>query len=93
MVGRFPMDEFEEARGKIKWCDEEFVEVGGFRHSREDVEERGDFGGQGGATGEQAEVGVEACSTGMIVSCTEVQIGLEMALFPTNDEEDFAVGF
>jgi len=29
----------------------------------------------------------------MIVSCTEVQIGLEMALFPTDDEEDFAVCF
>jgi len=87
------MDEFEEARGKIKWGDEEFVEVGGFRHSRKDVEERGDFGGQGGARGEQAEVGVKAGSTRMIVSCTEVQIGLEMALFPTDDEEDFAVGF
>ena len=87
------MDEFEEAGGKIKGGDEELVEVGGFRHSREDVEEGGDFGGQGGATGEQAEVGVEACRTGMIVSCTEVQIGLEMALFPTDDEEDFAVGF
>jgi hypothetical protein len=87
------MDEFEEARGKIKGGDEEFVEVGGFRHPRKDVEERRDFGGQGGATGEQAEVGVEACGTGMIVSCTEVQIGLEMALFPTDDEEDFAVSF
>lgn len=46
------MDEFEEAGGKIKRGDEEFVEVGGFRHSRKDVEERRDFGGQGGATGE-----------------------------------------
>ncbi len=87
------MNEFEEARGKIKGGNKEFVEVGGFRHSREDVEERRDFGSQGGATGEQAEVGVKAGSTGMIVSCTEVQIGLEMALFPTDDEEDFAVGF
>ena len=87
------MDEFDKAGGEIKGGDEELVEVGGFRHSREDVEERGDFGGQGGATGEQAEVGVKAGSTGMIVSRAEVQIGLEMALFPTDDEEDFAVGF
>jgi hypothetical protein len=93
VVGGFPVNELEEARGKIKWGDEEFVEVGGFRHSREDVKERSDFGGQGGSTGEQAEVGVKAGSSGMIVSCTEVQIGLEMALFPTDDEEDFAVGF
>jgi hypothetical protein len=46
------MNEFEEARGKIKGGNKEFVEVGGFRHSREDVEERRDFGSQGGATGE-----------------------------------------
>ena len=87
------MDEFDKAGGEIKGGDEELVEVGGFRHSREDVKERGDFGGQGGATGEQAEVGVEAGGAGMIVSCTEVQIGLEMVLFPADDEEDFAVGF
>jgi hypothetical protein len=46
------MDEFEEAGGKIKGGDEEFVEVGGFRHSRKDVEKGCDLGGQGGATGE-----------------------------------------
>jgi hypothetical protein len=46
------MDEFEEAGGKIKGSDEEFVEVGGFRHSRKDVEKGCDLGGQGGATGE-----------------------------------------
>jgi hypothetical protein len=86
------MDEFEEAGGKIKGGDEELVEVGGFRHSRKDVEERRDFGGQGGATGEQAEVGVKAGSTGMIVSSAEVQIGLEMVLFPADDQENFAVG-
>jgi len=93
VVGGFPVNEFEEARGKIKRGDEEFVEVGCFRHSRQDVEKRSDFGGQGGETGEQAEVGVEAGGAGMIVSCTEVQIGLEMVLFPADDEEDFAVGF
>jgi hypothetical protein len=87
------MNQFEEAGGKIKRGDEELVEVGGFRHSREDVEERGDFGSQGGATCEQAEVGVKACGTGMIISRAEVQIGLEMVLFPTDDEEDFAVSF
>jgi hypothetical protein len=93
VVGRFPVDEFEEAGGKIKGGNEEFVEVGGFRHSRENVKKGSDFGSQGGATGEQAEVGVKAGSTGMIVSRAEVQIGLEMVLFPTDDEEDFAVGF
>jgi hypothetical protein len=87
------VDKFEKARGKIKGGNKEFVEVGGFRHSREDVEERRDFGGQGGARGEQAEVGVKAGSTGMIVSRAQVQIGLEMVLFPTDDEEDFAVSF
>jgi hypothetical protein len=30
VVGRFPVDEFEEAGGEIKGGDEEFVEVGGF---------------------------------------------------------------
>jgi hypothetical protein len=29
----------------------------------------------------------------MIISRAEVQIGLEMVLFPTDDEEDFAVSF
>jgi hypothetical protein len=52
VVGGFPVDKFEEARGKIKGGDKKFVEVGGFRHSREDVEKGGDFGSQGGATGE-----------------------------------------
>lgn len=92
-MGRFPVDEFEKAGGEIKGGDEEFVEVSSFRHSREDVEERSDFGSQGGATCEQAEVGVKARGTGMIVSRAEVQIGLEMVLFPTDDQEDFAVGF
>ena len=52
VVGRFTVDKFEKARGKIKGGNKEFVEVGGFRHSREDVEKGGDFGSQGGATGE-----------------------------------------
>jgi hypothetical protein len=30
VVGRFPVDKFEEARGKIKGGDEEFVEVSSF---------------------------------------------------------------
>jgi len=93
VVRRFPVDEFEKAGGKIKGGNEEFVEMSGFRHSCQDVKKGGDFGGQGRATGEQAEVGVKAGSTGMIVSRAEVQIGLEMVLFPTDDEEDFAVGF
>jgi hypothetical protein len=29
----------------------------------------------------------------MIISRAEVQIGLEMVLFPADDEENFAVGF
>jgi hypothetical protein len=33
------VDEFDKAGGEIKGGNEEFVEVGGFRHSREDVKE------------------------------------------------------
>ena len=93
VVGRFPVDEFEEAGGEIKGGNEKFVEVSSFRHSRENVEKGSDFGSQGGATCEETEVCVKAGSTGMVVSCAEVQIGLEMVLFPTDDEEDLAVGF
>jgi hypothetical protein len=44
MICRFAMDMFEEARGKVEWRYEEFVEVGGLGHSREDIEEGSDFG-------------------------------------------------
>ena len=93
VVGRFPVDEFDKAGGEIKGGDEELVEVGGFRHSREDVKERGDFGGQGGATGEQAEVGVEAGGAGMIISRSKMKVGDQVTFLSANDEENFAVGF
>ena len=87
------MDEFDKAGGEIKGCDEKLVEVGGFRHSREDVKKRGDFGGQGGARGEQAEVGVEAGGAGMIISRSKMKVGDQVTFLSANDEENFAVGF
>jgi hypothetical protein len=44
MICGFAMDMFEEAWGKVEWGDEEFVEVGGLGHSRQDIEEGSDFG-------------------------------------------------
>jgi hypothetical protein len=44
MICRFAMDMFEEARGKVEWGNEEFVEMGSLGHSRQDIEEGSDFG-------------------------------------------------
>jgi hypothetical protein len=44
MICRFAMDMFEEAGGKVEWGNEEFVEMGGLGHSRQNIEEGSDFG-------------------------------------------------
>jgi hypothetical protein len=62
------MDMFEEAGGKVEWGNEEFVEVGGLGHSREDIKEGSDFRCKAGTSGEEAEVSIKACGTGMIIA-------------------------
>jgi len=92
-VGPFTVDELEKAGSEVEGGDEEFVEVGGFRHAGEDVKEGGCFGSEGGAGSEQAKVGVEAGRAGMVVAGAEMEVGAEMVFLPADDEEHLAMGF
>ncbi len=93
VVGRLAVNQFEETGGEIKGGDEEFIKVRRFRHARENIKERGDLGGEHGTAGEQAEIGIKAGGAGMVVSRSEVEIGLEVAFLPSDNEQNLAVGF
>jgi hypothetical protein len=62
------MDMFEKAGGEVEWRNEEFVEVGGLGHSCENIKERSDFGCQTRTGSEEAEIGIEAGGTGVIIA-------------------------
>lgn len=64
-----------------------------FGHAGEDVEKIGDFGGEGGAGGEETEIGIKAGGARMVVTGTEVEVRGEVIFFSSNKEKDFAVGF
>ncbi len=60
--------------------------MGDFGHSGEDIEKRGDFGGEGGPGSQEAEIGIEAGGARMVVACSEVKVGNEVVLFAANEE-------
>lgn len=93
VMRRFAVNIFEEAGDKIEGGDEEFIKVGGLGHAGEDIEERGDFGGEAGAGGEEAKIGIKPGGAGVVIARAEVKIGLEVSLLPANDEKNFAVSF
>jgi len=93
VVRGFAVNQLKQTRGKIKGCNEEFIKVSGFRHTREDIEEGGDLGRKHGTTGEQAKVGIKAGGARMVVARSEVEIGLEVVFLFADNEENLAVGF
>jgi hypothetical protein len=58
----------------------------GFGHAGEDVEKIGDFGGEGGAGGEETEIGIKAGGARMVVARSEVKVGDEVAFFTANEK-------
>jgi len=65
----------------------------GFRHAGKDVEKIGDFGGEGGAGGEETEIGIKAGGARMVVTSAEVEVRGKVIFFSSNNKKDFAVGF
>jgi len=92
-VGAFTVDQLQKAGSEVEGSDEEFIEMGGFRHAGEDVEQGGSFGGEGGPGGEEAEVGVESGGAGMVVTGAEVEVGAEVSFLPADEKQHLAVGF
>jgi len=93
LVSPLAVDHFNQAGSKVERGDEEFIEVGGFRHPGEDVKEGGDLGGKRGAGGEKAEVGIQPGGARVVVAGAEMKIRAEVAFFAANKKEGFAVGF
>lgn len=89
----FALDHVDEAAAHFEGCDEELAIVAFEGATGEEGEEVDDVIAEIFAAGEEADVGIELGSFGVVVSGGDVGVAAEAVVFAADDEGGFGVGF
>src|SRR5581483_6732200 len=88
----FALDQLLDAAGEIEGRNEEMAELGDAAETGEGIEKIGHVRGDVLATGEKAEVAVEARRARVVVAGAEMGVVAERAALAPDDEAELAVG-